>query len=74
MKDYSQKDVDFVQMMIPHHEKAVEAASFEVHGGRSAEVKRWALDIFSGQRKEIAKFRAWLKDRGIDVEPTKGEM
>lgn len=65
MKDYSDKDVEFVQAMIPHHEAAVEMAAHEWVHGENSEIKQMALDIFSGQRNEIDKFRAWLKDRGI---------
>lgn len=64
-QDYNSKDVEFLQMMIPHHEAAITAAAHEVVNGQNQDVKDWALAIFAGQREEIAKFRAWLQDRGL---------
>lgn len=65
MKDYNDKDVEFIQAMIPHHEAAVQMGASEWSNGKNEDVKKWALAIFAGQREEIAKFRKWLKDRGI---------
>lgn len=74
MKDYNDKDVEFLQMMIPHHESAVSAAALEYSNGKSEDVKQWALAIFSGQRDEIAKFKKWLADRGIPEKPSGKKM
>lgn len=65
MKDYSDRDVKFVQDMIPHHETAVEMGAAEWSYGQNDDVKKWALAIFAGQRGEIAKFKTWLKERGL---------
>lgn len=73
MKDYSDKDVEFIQAMIPHHEAAVQMGAHEYVKGKNEEVKKWALAIFAGQRDEIAKFRKWLKDRGIEERKPDGK-
>lgn len=65
MKDYNDSDVEFIQMMIPHHQAAVDAAAKEYHAAKSPDVKEWARAIWAGQKDEIEKFRKWLKDRGI---------
>ena len=62
--DYNDADVKFLQMMIPHHQKAVDEAAKEYHAAKSPEVKEWARAIWAGQKREIAKFEAWLKARG----------
>lgn len=65
MKDYNDNDVEFVQMMILHHQEAVDAAALAYHAAKSEDVKEWARAIWAGQKAEIKKFRKWLKDRGI---------
>lgn len=65
MKDYNDSDVKFIQMMIPHHQSAVDAAAKAYHAAKSPDVKEWARAIWAGQKEEIEKFRKWLKDRGI---------
>jgi uncharacterized protein (DUF305 family) len=73
MKDYNDKDVEFIQAMIPHHENAVQMGATEWSNGQNADVKKWAIAIFAGQREEIAKFRAWLKERGIPEKKPPGK-
>lgn len=70
--DYNQGDVDFVQMMIPHHQVAVTAAAREYLAAKSPEVKEWARKIMLGQQGEIEQFRAWLQQRGIAEKAPKG--
>lgn len=71
MKDYNEQDVEFIQEMIPHHEKAIQMGATEYGQGKNEDVKKWALAIFAGQSDEIAKFRQWLRDRGIaEKKPT----
>ncbi len=65
MTDYNDRDIKFIQAMIPHHEEAVKMAASEWAVGKNDDVKKWALAIFQGQRDEIDKFRSWLKDHGI---------
>lgn len=65
MNDYNKSDVEFLREMIIHHEAAIKMSASEYSEGENAEVKKWALAIFSGQKDEVVKFRSWLKERGI---------
>ncbi|MFH9725570.1 DUF305 domain-containing protein [Streptomyces sp. NPDC017254] len=61
---FNDADVMFAQMMIPHHEQALEMA--KLAGGRAedAEVKKLVTAIEQAQDPEIQKMKAWLKGWG----------
>lgn len=46
-------DVDFLAMMIPHHEGAVDMARLVLIHGRDPATRRLAEDIIAGQQVEI---------------------
>ena len=50
-------DVDFLAMMIPHHEGAVEMARLVLVHGRDPATRRLAEDIIASQTVEIAAMR-----------------
>jgi uncharacterized protein (DUF305 family) len=52
-------DHDFVAMMIPHHQGAVEMARVELKYGKDPMLRRLALDIVTAQNKEIGQMRRW---------------
>jgi uncharacterized protein (DUF305 family) len=54
-------DHDFLVMMIPHHEAAVQMAKAELQYGKDAKVRTLAQQIISAQEKEIAEMTSWLK-------------
>jgi uncharacterized protein (DUF305 family) len=64
-------DVDFLAMMIPHHEGAVEMARLVLMEGRDPLVRQLADEIIAGQTTEITAMRARLVrlKRGGDMEP-----
>jgi len=64
-------DVDFLAMMIPHHEGAVEMARLVLVHGRDPLVRQLADEIIAGQTTEITAMRARLArlKRGGDTEP-----
>lgn len=66
-KDYNDADVKFMQMMIPHHEKAVIMAHKVLSSGENAAVATLAKSISSAQIREIVIMERWLKERGIAV-------
>lgn len=66
-------DVMFAQMMVPHHEQAVEMAdlALQPRAGASAAVRRLATAIRAAQAPEIATMTGWLERWGA---PTAGAM
>ena len=53
-------DADFLAMMIPHHEGAVEMARLELIHGRDPATRRLAEEIIAGQQVEIEGMRRRL--------------
>ncbi len=50
-------DVDFVAMMVPHHQGAIDMAELELRYGRNRRLERIAQEIVVTQREEIAAMR-----------------
>ena len=53
-------DHDFVQMMVPHHQGAIDMAVAELRYGRDPQLKRIAQEIIVDQQQEIAAMRLAL--------------
>jgi uncharacterized protein (DUF305 family) len=53
-------DVDFVAMMVPHHQGAIEMAIAVLRHGRNAQIRRLAQEIIVTQQEEIAAMRLAL--------------
>ncbi len=64
-------DVDFLAMMIPHHEGAVEMARLELIHGKDPLTRRLAEDIIASQTTEIQAMRQRLAilRKGEDAAP-----
>ena len=52
-------DKDFVRMMLPHHQAAVEMAKAELQYGTDPDLKTLAKDVITAQDREIAMMKAW---------------
>lgn len=53
-------DHDFVAMMIPHHQGAIDMANFELQHGKDPTLRKLAHDVVTAQDKEIAVMKGWL--------------
>jgi len=54
-------DHDFVTMMIPHHQGAVDMAKVLLLYGKDRKLRKLAHRIIRNQRHEILLMKAWLK-------------
>jgi uncharacterized protein (DUF305 family) len=54
-------DADFVKMMIPHHQAAIDMAKVELAKGKDPAMRKLARNIIAAQEKEIAMMKGWLK-------------
>jgi hypothetical protein len=50
-------DVDFVAMMVPHHQGAIEMARAVLRYGRNPQIRRMAQEIIVTQQQEISAMR-----------------
>jgi uncharacterized protein (DUF305 family) len=57
-------DRDFVQMMVPHHQGAVDMAKAELKYGQNEELRRLARDIVANQQREITEMRGAIGGEG----------
>jgi uncharacterized protein (DUF305 family) len=57
-------DKAFLQMMIPHHQGAIDMARVAQKNAKHVELKRMARDIISAQQREIDQMREWQKAWG----------
>jgi len=57
-------DRAFIQMMIPHHQDAINMANMALENAKHDEMKNLARDIISAQQREIDMMKQWEKDWG----------
>ncbi|NBR61994.1 MAG: DUF305 domain-containing protein [Actinobacteria bacterium] len=62
--DYSANDVMFAQMMIPHHQQAIDMSTIAMQKTTNQEVRKLAEKIKSEQLGEIATMQSWLEKAG----------
>lgn len=56
-------DVDFVRLMLPHHQAAIDMAKTEILYGKDAQMRRLAQEIITDQQLEIQLMQRWLKQQ-----------
>jgi uncharacterized protein (DUF305 family) len=56
-------DSDFVNMMIPHHQGAIDMAKTQLLYGTDPQMRRLAQAIITDQQSEIARMHLWLTQR-----------
>jgi uncharacterized protein (DUF305 family) len=52
-------DRDFVAMMIPHHQGAIDMAKVELQYGKDPQLRALAEAIVKAQEEEIAEMKKW---------------
>ncbi len=63
VKRSGDSDVDFVRLMLPHHQAAIDMAKTELLYGKDAQMRRLAQEIITDQQLEIDLMQRWLKQR-----------
>jgi uncharacterized protein (DUF305 family) len=66
--DLTGADIMFLQMMIPHHQQAVDISDLALTKSLDAELLALAKNIRDEQAAEIITMKAWLKDADADLE------
>jgi uncharacterized protein (DUF305 family) len=56
-------DVDFVKLMLPHHQAAIDMAKTQLLYGQDPQMRRLAQEIITDQQSEIELMQLWLRQR-----------
>ena|SRR5437868_5268280 len=64
VEDSGNGDVDFVRLMVPHHQAAIDMAKTQLLYGKDPQMRRLAQEIITDQQSEIELMQLWLKQRG----------
>ena len=60
VKPTGRTDKDFVLMMMPHHQGAIDMAKVELQYGKDPLLRKMAEEIVKAQEEEIGAMKAWL--------------
>ena len=63
VKQSGNSDVDFVRLMLPHHQAAIDMAKTELLSGKDPQMRRLAQEIITDQQSEIELMQRWLKQQ-----------
>ena len=69
--EYSADDISFAEMMIPHHEQAIEMSEIALLNTTNPEVLQLAQEIKDAQSPEIELMKSWA---GVKVSMHAGHM
>ena len=64
VEDSGNGDEDFVRLMVPHHQAAIDMAKTQLLYGKDPQMRRLAQEIITDQQSEIELMQLWLKQRG----------
>lgn len=56
-------DIDFVRLMLPHHQAAIDMAKTQLLYGKDPQMRRLAQEIITDQQLEIELMQHWLKQQ-----------
>ena len=65
IKPSGDRDADFVKLMIPHHQAAIEMARTQLLFGKDPWMRRLAQEIITDQQSEIELMNLWLKQHDV---------
>ena len=71
MMSTGKPDADFLLMMIPHHQSAIDMAEVELKLGTDEPTRAMAQQIIDAQKAEIATMRTMLEAMGVTPPPAK---
>jgi uncharacterized protein (DUF305 family) len=63
VKRSGNSDVDFVRLMLPHHQAAIDMAKTQLLHGKDPKMRRLAQEIITDQQSEIELMQRWLKQQ-----------
>ena len=69
------KDADFANLMLPHHQATIDMAKTELLYGKDPQMRRLAQEIITDQESEIQLMQLWLKRHALqtaDPSPLQG--
>lgn len=61
LKSTGDNDEDFVRLMLPHHQAAIDMAKAELTHGQNPQMRRLAQEIITDQESEIQLMQLWLR-------------
>jgi uncharacterized protein (DUF305 family) len=59
-------DMDFVALMLPHHQAAIDMANVELTFGKDEQLRRLAQEIVTDQESEIQLMKLWRQQYTCD--------
>jgi Domain of unknown function (DUF305) len=60
-------DADFVRLMLPHHQAAIDMARVQLLYGKDPQMRRLAQEIIADQQLEIELMQLWLKQQPVSA-------
>jgi len=66
VKRSGDSDVDFVRLMLPHHQAAIDMAKTQLLHGKDPKMRRLAQEIITDQQLEIELMQRWLKQQHVN--------
>ncbi len=66
--NYTGDDIMFLQMMIPHHQQAIDISNIALKSSKNVELLALADTIIEDQTAEIVQMTSWLKEAGASMD------
>ena len=69
VKSSSDTDIDFVKLMLAHHQAAIEMSKTQMLYGKDPQIRRLAQEIITDQQSEIDLMQIWLNHHSPTTSP-----